>query len=476
MAAQKNSPTDPATRHARRRPWALIATIAALGTGLGLPAHAETVDDLLGTLKEKGILSPDEYRTLENARADEKKQQKSEAPHALKINDAIRSAELFGDLRLRYEDRAATDPNNASFNRQRWRYSLRVGVRGDVNDDFFYGFRLDTSTYGRSGWNTFADDNGGQGGKSAQANKSNDGLSVGLVYLGWRATDWLTVIAGRQANPLYTTHMVWDGDITPEGLSQSAKFKVNDNLTAFATAGQFIYQDFSKPSSTDSSLSIGRQNLMLYAFEVGAGYKLSEKSSLKAAVNYYTYAGGQGTTGFRETFTGTAGTGGAGMFGINDLRVLEIPAEFRFPLSSLSGVVFGDFAKNLKGNDRAINAGFPNQTDQDKAMQIGFSVGTYGGSAKKGAWNVKTYWQRIEQFALDPNMIDSDIFERTNMQGIFLSASYSPADRIVTTFTFGHASRYNSNLTTGGYNDDSASVGSTIDKLKLMQFDVALKF
>jgi hypothetical protein len=477
----------------------MAAAIASLFATVVTPAFADT-ETLLDKLHEKGVLSDEEYQemrtearadrraqALKDAKEEEKKQQPPADAARFKMSDAIRSMELYGDLRLRYEDRIATSPTDANYDRQRWRYAFRIGLRGDVSNDFFYGLRLDTGNYGRSAWVTFADDNAAQGGKSAQANKTNDAVNVGLAYLGWKPTSWLQVIGGRQPNPVYTTPMVWDPDISPEGLSEKVNFKLSDNFNLFGTAGQFIYQDFSKPSTTDSSLGVGRQDLMLYAFEAGATYKLSEESAFKGAINYYTYAGGQGVADFRSTFTGS-GTGYAGNIGVNDLEVIEIPLEFRFPVSKYSGLVYGNFAKNLKGSERATRAGFPSFGDQDKAMQIGLSLGsqgipqgaasgaTYGSSAKKGTWETRVYWQRIDQFALDPNMIDSDFFERTNMEGWFLAAAYSPADAIITTARYGNAKRANDALGTGGFNDDSSGLAAPIDKYKLMQFDVTLRF
>ena len=480
----------------------LATAIAGLFGASASPAFAD-METLLDKLHEKGVLSDDDYQqmrtearadrraeALKEAKEEEKKQQPAPDSAKFKMSDAIKSMELYGDLRLRYEDRIAIAPTSAELERQRWRYAFRIGVRGDVGSDFFYGLRLDTGTYGRSAWVTFADDNANQAGKSAQANKTNDAVAVGLAYIGWKPTSWLQVIGGRQPNPLYTTPMVWDPDITPEGLSEKLNFNLTDNFSLFGGASQFVYQAFaSQPSATTNNDDVGlrRPNLMLYTFEAGANYKLSEASAFKGAINYYTYTGGQGIADFRSTFTGT-GTGYAGNIGVNDLQVVEIPLEFRFPVASLSGLVYGNFAKNLKGSERATNAGFASFGDQDKAMQIGLSLGsqgipqgaasgaTYGSSAKKGTWETRVYWQRIEQFALDPNMIDSDFFERTNLEGWFLAAAYSPADAIITTLRYGQAKRFNDSLGTGGFNDDSSGLAASIDKYKLLQFDVTLRF
>ncbi|HEV8260342.1 MAG TPA: hypothetical protein VGQ19_06250, partial [Burkholderiales bacterium] len=178
----------------------LATAIAGLFGASAAPALAD-MENLLDKLHEKGVLSDDDYdqmrtetraerraRALKNAGDVEKEQKGKEASGTkLKLPDALKSMELFGDLRLRYEDRIAISPTDVNFDRQRWRYAFRLGVRGDVADNFFYGLRFDTGTYGRSAWATFADDNV-SGSKSAQANKTNDAMAVGLAFVGWKPT------------------------------------------------------------------------------------------------------------------------------------------------------------------------------------------------------------------------------------------------------------------------------------------------
>src|SRR5262244_1992996 len=113
--------------------------VAALGAAalVGLfvsPAYAQQtdpMDDLLDKLKAKGVLSDDEYQTLKKAREDEQielrqerrrqaqqaaqqaeKEQKQADEAAKKpkfdASPGIKSIQLFGDVRLRYESRAAT--------------------------------------------------------------------------------------------------------------------------------------------------------------------------------------------------------------------------------------------------------------------------------------------------------------------------------------------------------------------------------
>ena len=70
---------------------------------------------------------------------------------------------------------------------------------------------------------------------------------------------------------------------------------------------------------------------------------------------------------------------------------------------------------NLDADQRARAAGFPSAGDQDKAYLLGFSIGAL---KKKHDWEARVYWQRAGQYALDPNLVDSDWFDsKVNLQG-----------------------------------------------------------
>jgi hypothetical protein len=240
---------------------------------------------------------------------------------------------------------------------------------------------------------------------------------------------------------------------------------------------------------------VGKQNLFLQVLEAGGQYKFDEKTWYKVAVNYYNYTGDKGTSGFDKPFTGQPTVQTAGNFndpvnqiGVNHLRVIELPMEFKFSLGGNAATVFGNFAKNTDASARATAAGQSAYSGEDKAYQIGFAIGSddqpiglsqglvLRGNAKKGAWEVRTFYQQVQQFALDPNMVDSDFFEgRTNMKGNYFAAAYSPMNDVITTVRYGTAKRANSNLGTGGFNGDLPLINPITD-WKIFQFDVTLRF
>ena len=246
-----------------------------------------------------------------------------------------------------------------AFQRERFRYAVRFGLRGDLYDNLYYGFRLETSSNPRSTWATFGSDN------PTTPGAKTDGINIGQVYSGGGLPSWFDITAGKMPIPLYVTPMIWDSDVNPEGAVEKFKVSLGDHVDLFGTFGQFIYQD------TDQDHGIPSSDTFLLAWQLGANVKLTKDISLKIAPTLYSYTG-QGSVGgpLNDAFTGEGtGVGAAngpglnsangvssGYFnqsGINNLLVLEIPAELNFKVGRTTLGIFGDFAYNFYGDDRA---------------------------------------------------------------------------------------------------------------------------
>jgi len=514
--------------------WLCRGAAALLVAAAGNAWCAESSDPLLDLLIQKGILSADEAKKV-RAEAEEIR---SNNPPAValpeskwKISKAIKNIELFGDLRLRYENRQAAAPNDDQIRMDRLRYAVRLGLRGEVLDDFYYGVRLDTAANPRSPWVTFGTSASGtpfQG----PFGKSTAGIDVGQVFIGWHGLSWLDIEAGKMPNPIYTTPMIWDGDLNPEGLAERLKYTIGC-ADFFATFGQFLYQDVNPTSADSGFFSFGAQNSnlpFLLAWQGGVNYHITTNVSLKVAPVLYNYTGhaqtatvppgtGGGTPGFANTYVGqgasnnitganTQGWSGfnSGYYdgfasdqtGINNLLVLDIPAELNFKICNLDFRVFGDYAQNLDGSDRAeaafraatgafqpiAIAPIPSaQTSDIHAYQAGVAIGNrdslglvYGQTSHRHAWEIRSYWQHIEQYALDPNLIDSDFFEgRENLEGIYAAAAYGFNQNIIGTVRYGYAHRINDKIGTGGSNQDIPQI-NPIDNYHLFQVDLTFRF
>ena len=179
-------------------------------------------------------------------------------------------------MRLRYDYRGGRLPSNDPDHpndwqeRERERYRLRLGLRGTLMDDWFFGVRL------------------GDGRKRPFLKR--DVWRRHIEYLTWwrrtirKGRRWdlrrpgvggykgfpgFTFIGGRMPNPFVRTLMVWDDDINPEGLAEQWKhtFTIGGGqatpasyskdgktiaapppeplvkIDVFANFGQFVYDD-----------------------------------------------------------------------------------------------------------------------------------------------------------------------------------------------------------------------------------------
>ncbi|HWX20865.1 MAG TPA: putative porin [Candidatus Binatia bacterium] len=472
----------------KRTLYCKLIALVSLAAAIASQAQTQKLspEALLDKLVKKGVLTDQEAQELMT----DGTQTNLPSASKWKINDAIKSIQLFGDVRFRYEYRAAENPGPASgaagntYYRDRFRYALRAGLRGDLFDDFYYGLRLETSSNPRSPWVTFGDDTA-----STPSAKTSDGVNVGQIYLGWKPTDWYEMTVGKMPMPLYIDPMLWDSDINPEGAVEKFKHSLG-NVGLFANFGQFIYQD------TDPDHGLPSSDTFLLAWQVGANINLAKDLSFKIAPVLYNYTGVGQKNGLNQPFVGEGNalglnTNTAAAFnqsGINDLLVLEVPAEFNFKVGKYGARVFGDFAYNFEGDDRARAAAaaagpaiLPQAfTGENKAYQAGVAFGNlglvYGQTARKNTWEARAYWQHVEQYAADVNLLDSDFFEgRGNLEGFYSAFAYSLTDAIIGTVRYGYANRINNNLGTGGNNPDLPTL-NPIRNYHILQLDVTWRF
>src|SRR5919197_781342 len=351
-----------------------------------------------------------------------------------KLFPAITELELFGDLRLRYEYRGGRLPDHFQFGqdnandwqeRERERYRLRIGLRGTLADDWFFGLRLETSANSRSTNVTFGGES--SGGPFA---KGDDGIFVGQAYFGYKGFPDFPLTGGRMPQPLITTSMLWDDDINPEGLAQQWKHTFvfggeapppsysKDGkavvekkpepflkLDLFVNTAQFVYDDENPenpigPPRTNDDNGVFQKtpihDAFILAWQTGAKLTFPQFHSfyIQVAPTLYNYTGNGDS--FNVHYVGgnpalsNADSLATNQTGINSLLVFDVPAEFGWKAWGLPMRIFGEFADNIEGHDRAHAAaelgGFEAHTGQHYAWQIGGAVGQL---KKKGDWELK---------------------------------------------------------------------------------------
>ena len=443
-----------------------------------------------------------------------------------KLSTSITELELYGDVRFRYAYNggetdntpvAAPAPGVAGthdwLERERERYRLRLGLRGTLLDDWFFGIRLETNSSNRSTNVTF-------GGDSANGpfSKNDDGIFVGQAYGGYKGLPDTTLTIGRMPNPLVNTLMVWDPDINPEGLAEQWKHTFTFGggapppalyskdgkavapgppsepflkLDLFANFGQFIYDDSSpvNPLGPRPTVSKGagagtgqtgqdipNGNAFLLAWQVGARFNFPHNLYFQFAPTVYNYTGNG--KDFNIHFQGgdptltNAKSLAQNQTGINSLLVFDVPAEIGWKLWNVPMRIFGDFATNFEADDRAAAAGHPDKGNERYAWQIGGGIGQL---KAKHDWQIDVWYQHSDQFALDPNLVDDDIFDgRLNMHGIGARAAYNLSAAVNLALTYNYGWWLDHSLGTGG---TPIAIGiNPLNRYQLFFADLNIKF
>src|SRR4030088_594843 len=173
-----------------------IAVTASFLFGTMSILHAQDAGALLDLLVRKKMITDQE---AEEVRAELTKEVSTTPGGKWKLSTPITELELYGDIRLRYQYNGGETKGSGPVaapgagvagthdwqERSRERYRLRLGLRGTLADDWFFGIRLETSNKRNSTNVTFGND--GTSGTPALPNgpfaKDDDGLFIGQAYL-----------------------------------------------------------------------------------------------------------------------------------------------------------------------------------------------------------------------------------------------------------------------------------------------------
>jgi len=491
----------------------IVSLIAALCLVAGPTLIcAQDAGALLDLLVRKKLITDQE---AEEVRAELTKESATTSAGKWKLSTPVTELELYGDARLRYEIRSGETDSQDTLQRNLPRYRLRLGLRGILADDWFFGVRLETGTNPRSSNVTFGDDSGGGNGPFA---KNSDGIFVGQAYLGYKGFKDITLTVGKMANPMVSTLMVWDPDINPEGLAEQWKHtftialgdgteepetlayskdgaalprqkkkKAEERalkIEVFANFAQFIYDDANPenplgPRSTTTANG-GRQlipnaDAFLMAWQVGAKFTFPNSLYAQIAPAFYNYTGNGDS--FNVHFQGgdpklsNTASLAQNQTGINSLLVFDLPVEVGWKLGDIPMRLFADFAVNLDGDDRAAAAGHPNKGDQRYAYQVGAAIGQL---KKKGDWQLNVFYQRQDQYSVDPNLVDTEIWDtKLNLEGAAATLGYMLSDAVWVQLLYGYAWRADDSLGTGG---DGAIGINPLKNFQLFQLDLNVKF
>jgi putative porin len=382
----------------RALPLLALASFMAL---TNMTAHAQSKGDqaLLDVLVRKGILTEKE---AENITADLARDAASSPTAKIQIGDWVKELKLSGDIRIRNQwdqrdpmvlTNPKLGPQDPHIQRDRWRFRLRLNADFKLAGNFFGGVQLATS------------DNRTTDTKNATytGGYDNYGIWISRAFLGWAPVPGLTFIAGKQANPFYTTDLVYDPEVDPQGLVERIDFDKFFNMTfgepvaaegkegkappplpaapgnsleLSLIAGQFVFNN----NNANSGSTQLKWDAYAFQEQLLARLHIGDKLTFTVAPGFLAYndasSGGspgahgaivppvtvQGQT-FDQTGT-TTGFGTSTAFGDTlanaqafpvtqrDLNIILAPGDITYKIFGKPLSLYWDFAYNFSGDDR----------------------------------------------------------------------------------------------------------------------------
>jgi hypothetical protein len=362
--------------------------------------HAQSSSDqaLLNALVKKGVLTEKE---ADQIAAEAANAVSTAAPPTsnIKVGDWIKQLSLSGDIRIRnqWDQRTpliltnpALGPQDVNIPRDRWRFRLRLNADVVLQDNFFAGVQLETSD------NRAADTSNATytGGFDQYA------IYISRAFMGWKPTPALTFIAGKQANPFYTTDLIYDPDISPAGLVERIDFDKIFNLSfgepvaegkegkappppppgpgnsleLALIAGQFVAFN----NNADSGLTGLKWDAYQFQQQLLAKLHLGDKLTFTLAPGFIAYnnamLGSTATTNAPFVFDGVVIPAGTFVPPVNtnidsvgaqplnnslaypitqrDMLIILAPGDITYKLFGKPLTLYWDFAYNTEGNAR----------------------------------------------------------------------------------------------------------------------------
>lgn len=377
--------------------WALFGLLALSG---GIATAQDNDRALLDILVRKGIISEKEAKDVE-AEAAEKAAMPQQPDQGildkLRLGSWVQELAIYGDLRLRdyyttMQAQQPPPPGDKTFDKNiqsnRFRFRLRLNLDAVLADNFFVGVQLSTS------------DNRDAASQNATFTSGYDNYNIYLsrAFLGWRPTDGLTFVAGRQDLPYYSSELFWGPDIGVNGLVERVDFHRLFGWTSPShepapaagfskegkaapppapappyypfelslIAGQYIFFD----NNEDLSFAQGKNDAFQFETQLLARLHLFDNklTITEAPSIFVANSASLGPTrllpnGQPDPTSGTAPAAGTGTFGSlnnavpfpvtqRDELFLQLPGDISFRLANVPISLYWDFIYNFDGNDR----------------------------------------------------------------------------------------------------------------------------
>ena len=466
-----------------------FALVSGIGTASGQDCNA-----LVDALVRKQILTPQEG---DNVRAD--LIHENRASDKITVGNSVKQLSLYGDLRLRYEyfnldpqfepGTKTGDPGHGTQS-SRFRFRLRLNADFKLTDNWFGGVQLTTAK---------SPDTGSQ---SFQGAFQNYDIFISRAYVGWKnSADWLTLVGGKQPNPFYSTDLMWDPNINPDGFTEQVQFHKlfqNDSgkdshpspweLTL--TTGQLFYDD----NLEDGAAGVNT-DAWLFEEQLMFSYRLSKTTKLTLAPGFMWWNAARVNNAynvepFSQATDGLPPTTGE----TRGLSIVQVPGDIAFKIAGLSAKFFWDFSYNTAGQERVSRVyGLDGKLEavkdakgntvttfrrsvHERKDDFGYQVGILlGQNAKRGDWSFYTSYRQVGLACNDPNLYCSDFgLSRLNMKGWKFSVAYNVTDSAVFQVTWFMADNLRKDLV-GGQATGGAKIADS-NSIQVLCVDLVTKF
>jgi hypothetical protein len=404
------------------------AVIAGLVLCAGHAVFGQSSDAILDLLIKKGIITQREANEARE-QLDQQTQQTVEMYSKTKALSWLDCLSFTGDLRLRSEFFSYEDSLNKA-DRLRWRYRLRFAAEARFPEWATVNMRLVSSDGDPvSGNETFTD----------VFRKKAITIDVASVTIAPPWTDAIKVIGGKFDNPVWqpvmSSPMVYDYDVTPEGVAEQFqwKFGANQQHRLFVNAGQYSLKEFSSDSND------------AYLFDQLAGIEARFGGEPKTPKLKVTAAGGYYLThNLANVKTGDSPNLGNAVIGPNattnypgDFEVAYARAELAWSIRerSLLGTpallrLAGEYDANLAGIYDGLKGVPSSVTSNDLNQTTGWTVQVaFGDFKKKGQWALAYQYKYLQADSTFDAITDSDWGNGgTDRQGHIAKAIYMLQD------------------------------------------------
>lgn len=345
-------------------------------------------------------------------------------------------------------DRAGPDALlNTTEDRERLRARLRFGFDAQLGAGWSVGARLSTGNLAEP---VSTNQTLGNYGRRYQT-------AADLAYLSWKGASasrrhQFEASAGRIDNPWLSTDLVWDTDLTFEGVAGNYRFGFDADEPGshvFLTLGAFPLQEVERSS----------KDKWLYGSQLGVEWVFGGGHRLTFAAAYYDY---QNIVGQRNTLDSTLldytapefMQKGNTMFDIRSdadptTNLFALAADYKQVNGTLKAELqlaermrfdfVADYVKNVGFDQAEIQArapelGIVGARDQGYRAEIGLGSRTFDYG---GAWRATLGYRYLERDAVLDAFTDSDFhLGGTDAKGYYAGFDYSFAPRVYLRFRY----------------------------------------